>query len=160
MSSRSLRLSPAMHEQALVESRKGAGPGPTGSRWFPFAESARGISPRAAHRTGRKPLDLSGSCHPLKAAAFPSKPASSSCFQLTQFDLNAGDLLPSLHGHYPASPLLQSSPPLSWCISTFGLAVLPLVPFPLPSPARLSSSARKPRLESRLLYTGHRMASK
>ena len=35
-----------------------------------FAESARGISPRAAHRTGRKPLDLSGSCHPLKAAAF------------------------------------------------------------------------------------------
>lgn len=33
------------------------------------AESARGISPRAAHRTGRKPLDLSGSCHSLKAAA-------------------------------------------------------------------------------------------
>ena len=40
----------------LVESRKGARPGPTGSRWFPFAESARGISPRAAHRTGRKPV--------------------------------------------------------------------------------------------------------
>jgi hypothetical protein len=36
----------------------------------PIAESARGISPRAAHRTGRKPLDLSGSCHPMKAAAF------------------------------------------------------------------------------------------
>ena len=53
-----------------VESRKGAGPGTSVSRWFPFAESARGISPRAAHRTGRKPLDLSGSCHPLKAAAF------------------------------------------------------------------------------------------
>jgi hypothetical protein len=34
------------------------------------AESARGISPRAAHRTGRKPLDLFGSCHPMKAAAF------------------------------------------------------------------------------------------
>src|SRR5450755_2449243 len=34
------------------------------------AESARGISPRAAHRTGRKPLDLSGSCHRMKAAAF------------------------------------------------------------------------------------------
>ena len=34
------------------------------------AESARGISPRAAHRTGRKPLDLSGSCHSLKAVAF------------------------------------------------------------------------------------------
>jgi hypothetical protein len=34
------------------------------------AESARGISPRAAHRTGHKPLDLSGSCHRMKAAAF------------------------------------------------------------------------------------------
>jgi hypothetical protein len=34
-----------------------------------IAESARGIAPRAAHRTGRKPLDLSGSCHPLEAAA-------------------------------------------------------------------------------------------
>ena len=35
----------------------------------PTAESPRGISPRGAHRSGRKPLDLSGSCHPLKAAA-------------------------------------------------------------------------------------------
>jgi hypothetical protein len=35
-----------------------------------MAESARGLAPRAAHRSGRKPLDLSGSCHPLKAAAF------------------------------------------------------------------------------------------
>src|SRR5450631_3139461 len=34
------------------------------------AESAQGISPRAAHRTGLEPLDSSGSCHPLKAAAF------------------------------------------------------------------------------------------
>jgi hypothetical protein len=28
------------------------------------AESARGISPRAAHRAGRESLDSSGSCHP------------------------------------------------------------------------------------------------
>jgi hypothetical protein len=34
------------------------------------AESARGIAPRAAHRTGRESLDSSGSCHPTKAAAF------------------------------------------------------------------------------------------
>jgi hypothetical protein len=33
------------------------------------AESARGISPRAAHRAGRESLDSSGSCHPGKAAA-------------------------------------------------------------------------------------------
>jgi hypothetical protein len=32
-------------------------------------ESARGIAPRAAHRSGLEPLDSSGSCHPLKAAA-------------------------------------------------------------------------------------------
>ena len=35
-----------------------------------FAESARGISPRAAHRSGLESLDSSGSCHPVKAAAF------------------------------------------------------------------------------------------
>jgi hypothetical protein len=34
------------------------------------AESARGISPRAAHRAGREPLDSSGSCHRAMAAAF------------------------------------------------------------------------------------------
>ena len=34
------------------------------------AESARGVSPRAAHRSGRESLDSSGSCHPPKAAAF------------------------------------------------------------------------------------------
>ena len=34
------------------------------------AESARGISPRAAHRSVLEPLDSHGSCHPLKAAAF------------------------------------------------------------------------------------------
>ena len=47
------------------------------------AESARGISPRAAHRTGRKPLDLSGSCHPSKAAAFRRNQPGSSCQRLT-----------------------------------------------------------------------------
>ena len=36
----------------------------------------------------------------------------------------------------------------------------PVVPFPFPSPARFSSSVQKPELESRPVYTGHRMASK
>jgi hypothetical protein len=35
-----------------------------------IAESARGISPRAAHRSGHESLDSSGSCHRMKAAAF------------------------------------------------------------------------------------------
>ena len=34
------------------------------------AGSARGISPRAAHRSGREPLDSSGSCHPEEPAGF------------------------------------------------------------------------------------------
>ena len=42
--------------------------------FHPEAESAQGIAPRAAHRTGRKPLDLSGSCHPVKAAASHQDP--------------------------------------------------------------------------------------
>ena len=43
---------------------------------------------------------------------------------------------------------------------TFGLAGLPLVPFPLASQTKFSSSVRKPELESRLLCTGHRTANK
>ena len=46
------------------------------------------------------------------------------------------------------------------CLGTFGLMGSPLVPFPLPSPTRFSSSVRKPGYESCLLYAGHRMASK
>ena len=34
------------------------------------AESAQGISPRAAHRSGLETLASSGSCHRAKAAAF------------------------------------------------------------------------------------------
>ncbi len=45
-------------------------------------------------------------------------------------------------------------------LGTFGLAGLPLVPFPLSSPARFSSSVQKPGVGSRHLYTGHRMVSK
>ena len=45
-------------------------------------------------------------------------------------------------------------------IGTFGLAGLPLVPFPFSPPSRFSSSLPEPRLESRHLYPGHHMASK
>jgi hypothetical protein len=56
------------------------------------------------------------------------------------------------------APMEQSAPGLR--IGTFGLTGFPLVPFPLPSQTKFSSSVRKPRLESRPLYTGHRTASK
>ena len=37
------------------------------------AGSARGISPQAAHRSGREPLDSSGSCHPEEAYRLPPR---------------------------------------------------------------------------------------
>src|SRR5215831_3059210 len=45
-------------------------------------------------------------------------------------------------------------------IGTFSLTVSPLVPCPLASPDRFSSSIREPESESRPLNTGHHMASK
>ena len=70
------------------------------------AESARGISPRAAHRSGLDTLASSGSCHRVKAAAFRCMSGSSRC-RLTR--PNVGDST----GITPASSLLRSSPPLS-----------------------------------------------
>jgi hypothetical protein len=65
-----------------------------------------------------------------------------------------------LHGHYPTSSLLRRSPPLVGVSVLSTSWIWPLVSFPLASPTRFSSSVREPRLESRLLYTGHRMDSK
>jgi hypothetical protein len=49
-----------------------------------------------------------------------------------------------LHGHYPASSLLRSSPPLT-CASVLSASRLkPLAAFPLASPTRFSSSVQKP----------------
>jgi hypothetical protein len=48
------------------------------------AESARGIAPRAAHRSGLEPLDSSGSCHPMKTAVLHLDRNGSSCCQLTK----------------------------------------------------------------------------
>jgi hypothetical protein len=48
-------------------------------------ESALGVSPRAAHRTGREPLGSSGSCHQSEGYRLPSKYEGSSCYQLARF---------------------------------------------------------------------------
>jgi len=64
--------------------------------------------------------DLILSHHPARATARRLPPsiehwvppaAGWTRHRLTRF--NVDGLLPSLHGHYPASPLLQSSPPLA-----------------------------------------------
>src|ERR1700682_1574162 len=94
------------------------------------------------------------SCRP------PPKPAGSSCRQLAHYGFGVDDLPPSLHGHYPTSSLLRSSPPrgvafvlsLSW--------FLPLVASPLASTPRFPRSVRRPLLGSAHLYAGCRSARK
>src|SRR5271157_3129305 len=59
---------PALAEMPLDQATS---PAPaTSNATCGFAESAWGVSPRAAHRSGHEPLDSSGSCHPPKTAAF------------------------------------------------------------------------------------------
>ena len=70
------------------------------------------LHPEPLTDSGRKPLDLSGSCHPLKAAASHRDRRVPPVIPLTLFDRDAGDLLPSLLGRYPVSTLIRSSPPL------------------------------------------------
>ena len=65
----------------------------------PRAESARGISPRAAHRTVREPLDSYGSCHSPKTAVFRRNPQALPVARWP-VDLSASDPPPSLHPHY------------------------------------------------------------
>ena len=106
-----------------------------------IAESARGVSPRAAHRSGRDSLASSGSCHRTKAAAFRR--------EMGLFLLPVGPLPTSVT--CPFAPLAlprflaiteQSAPARR--MGTFGLAGSLLVPFPLGSLDRFSSSVREP----------------
>src|SRR6516162_4716252 len=113
---RERRLPPG--EAILGRSRPSSALDP--QRTAQVAESARGISPRAAHRSGLDTLASSGSCHRVKAAAFRCMSGSSRC-RLTR--PNVGDPLPSLHGHYTRFiTTTEQSAPLRR-IGTFGLAV-------------------------------------
>jgi hypothetical protein len=84
-----------------------------------FAESARGISPRAAHRTGRDTLASSGSCHRTKAAAlnigFLPLPVDPSQIAMTRSLRSTGIT--------PASSLLPEQSAPARRIGTFSLAV-------------------------------------
>jgi len=106
------------------------------------AESARGVSPRAAHRSGRDTLASSGSCHRNEGCRLPPKIGARPVASWLPPDV--GDLPPLLHGHYPASSLLRSSPPLTGASVLSASRFRPLAPFPLASSARFSSSVRKP----------------
>src|ERR1700738_4089993 len=108
-----------------------------------LAEWARGIAPRASHRSGLDTLASSGSCHRAKAAAFRCMSGSSRC-RLTR--PHVGDPLPSLHGHYTRliTTTVRSSPPLSGASVLSASRLEPLAPFPLASPVRFSRSVQEP----------------
>src|SRR5436190_12795598 len=121
------------------------------------AESAQGISPRAAHRSGLDTLASSGSCHRAKGAAFRRElellllPVGSLPTWVT-CPLRSTGITP-LHNYYGAVrpwPTHRYFRPRSFAACTF----------PLASPDRFSSSVREPERESCLLYTGHRVANK
>src|SRR3982075_2784086 len=103
---------------------------------------ARGIAPRAPHRSGLDTLASSGSCHRTKAAAFRR--------ELELLLLPVGSLPTAMTcplrstSITPASSLLQGSPPLSGASVLSASRLEPLAPFPLPSPARFSRSVPEP----------------
>ena len=121
------------------------------------AESARGVAPRAAHRSGRESLDSSGSCHPPKAAAFcqgkeflrlPVDPNSTwmTC------PLRSVGITPLLHYYETVRPC-----PADQYFRPRGASACA---FSLSTADRFSSSVPEPGMESRHLCTGHHMASK
>src|SRR6516164_9805938 len=94
------------------------------------------------HRSGHEPLNSSGSCHPKR------KPAGFR--QDKEFlRLPVDSILTWVTCPFAPRALLRFLATIEqcdpgWRIGTFGLMGLPLVPFPLPSPTRFSSSVRKP----------------
>jgi hypothetical protein len=110
------------------------------------AESARGVSPRAAHRSGRESLDSSGSCHPPKAAAFCQGkeflrlPVDSSSTWMT-CPLRSVGITPLLHYYETVRPCPadQYFRPRGASACTFSLSTA----------GRFSSSVPEPGIESR-----------
>src|SRR5262252_10191458 len=106
--------------------------------------------------------DLTLSRHPARATARRLPP---SVEKLELLLLPVGSLPTSVTcplrstGITPASLLLRSSPPLAGASVLSASRLEPLVPFPLPSPARFSRSVRKPGRASRRLHAGCRSGS-
>jgi len=93
--------------------------------WPMHAESAQGISPRAAHRSGRDTLASSGSCHRWKATASVARwaPPVARWLRLARSDcsdppLRSTGIIPAsslLRGGPPPSPAHQYFRPHGWC---------------------------------------------
>jgi len=124
---------------------------------FSVAESARGFAPRAAHRSGREPLDSSGSCHHREGCRLPSRqeflrlPVDSIPTWVTCPLRSAGvTLLPRYYETVRPCPADQYFRPHGASACAFSLSTA----------GRFSSSVPEPGIESRHLCTGHHMASK
>jgi hypothetical protein len=119
------------------------------------AESARGVSPRAAHRSGRESLD--SSCHPPKAAAFYQGkeflrlPVDSNSTWMT-CPLRSVGITLLLHYFQTVRPCPADQ--------YFRLRGASACAFSLSTADRFSSSVPEPGIESRHLCTVHPMASK
>jgi hypothetical protein len=94
------------------------------------------------------------SCRP------PSKPAGSSCCQLTHYGSDVDDLPPSLHGYYSASSLVRGSPPLGVASVLSPSWFNPLVASPFASTPRFPRSIQPPLPGSAHLYAGCHSARK
>jgi hypothetical protein len=120
-------------------------------------ESARGISPRAAHRSGCESLDSSGSCHPPKAAAFCQGkeflrlPVDSNSTWMTCPLRSVGNA-PRLHYYETVRPC-----PADRYFRPHGAFACA---FSLSTACRFSSSVLEPGIESRHLCTGLRCTSR
>src|SRR5882757_2837406 len=80
--------------------------------------------------------------------------------ELAHYGSGADDPPPSLHGHYPASSLLQGGPPLD-AASVLSLSWFnPLAAFPLATTPSFPRSLRSPLPGSAHLYAGCRPARK
>src|SRR4249920_621468 len=119
---------------ALLEQLK-----PNGCLVMPSAELARGISPRAAHRTGLESLDSSGSCHPQKTAVFHRHQQAPPISVGPSMSARVTRPLRSIP-ITGISSLLRGSPPLPAASVLSASWFLPLAPFPLASTDRFSSS--------------------
>jgi len=157
--SRTLPVSGNTSTPTPIEEKRGRGDlSATSNSKAPWklAESARGVSPRAAHRTVLEALTSHGSCPSIKAAAFRRSD------EFLRFPVDPA-IAPRGTRPLRSSPitgpssLLRDGPPqpLASVLSPHGFRPLVLLPWH-PRPGSRSST-QKPVSDSRPLYAGRHL---
>jgi hypothetical protein len=147
----SRRSSASVHRPSTRCCRSGVREKPRKAEW------RRGISPRRSHRSGRKPLDLSGSCHPSQTAAYGRTRRAP---PVAGWPWGIGGVTHPLRslGVTPSPRYYEVVRP-SPAHRYFRPRGSPAWAFLVASPARCSRSARTPRRESCRLSAGRPLAS-